>query len=132
MKSSLLVFCLCSGLLGCGSKGGDPAPSDPFLGKWKSETLRSVSYDASGKVLTDKTTSAPSELDVTATTISFSATDSSPYTRNGEALTVTPKNGTGGETYYARNLTSQSFTFEFNGPKVAGKGYYVQTIPYHR
>jgi hypothetical protein len=133
MKSLLLACGVALSLMGCGDKADDPTVApDPFLGRWKAETLRSVSYDASGKVLTDKTTTAPSQLDVSPTIISFSATDNSPYTRNGETLTVTPKNGTAGETYYARNLTKDSFTFEFNGPRTTGKGYYVQSIPYHR
>jgi hypothetical protein len=141
MKKLLFAFGLSAALFGCGNKADDPAvATDPFLGHWEGESLRSVTYDANGTVLTDKTTAAKNQLDVTATTLTFTSTDNTgkvskevaPYTRSGEALTVTPANGTGGETYFARALTPATFTFEFNGRRTAGKGYYIQTIPYHR
>jgi hypothetical protein len=140
MNKLLPFLFLLAGLSGCGSKGSDPAPTpaDPFLGHWQAESLRSVTYDASGKQLTDQTTTISSQLDVTATTLTFTSvvngktsTEVDPYTRNGEALTVTVKIPNG-ETYYARNLTASNFNFEFNGPRVSGKSYYIQTVPYRR
>jgi hypothetical protein len=140
MKQLLPFLFLLTSLSGCGSNGSspDPTPPDPFLGHWQAESLRSIRYDATGKTNTDQTMTVTNQLDVTATTITFTSvvdgktyTEADPYTRNGELLTITVKDPEG-ETYYARNLTTSTFTYEFNSPRVSGKPYYIHTTPYHR
>jgi hypothetical protein len=99
-----------------------------------------VQYDATGKLTSDKSTTAPSQLDITATTMTFTSvvngktsTEVDTYTRTGELLVVTPPSGNAGkETVYARGLTTNAFTMEFNGERLSGKSYYIQSIPYHR
>lgn len=138
MKTTLFALALVASLAGCGKKT-DPTPTpDPFLGHWVSETLRHVQYDASGKVTSDQTTPAVTQMDVTATTITITSTDANgstskevdPYTRNGESIKLSPPNGAGQETTFIRGLTAAGFTFEFDGAYTQGK--YVETIPYHR
>jgi hypothetical protein len=100
--------------------------------------MHSVRYDATGKTLDDETKTVNSQLDVTATTITFTGvlngqtyTEVDPYTRNGEVLTITVQTPEG-ETYYARNLTTSTFTYEYNSARVSSKPYYTFTVPYHR
>lgn len=141
MKNLLLSLALGVTLLGCTKKTDPVAPTtDPLLGRWYSTSVRNVDYDASGKVTKDATTQQASQLDVTATTFTFTttvngrtSTETDAYTRSGELLTLTPPSGnTGGETVYTRGLTSSAFTLEFNGKRTAGQSYYVQSIPYTR
>jgi hypothetical protein len=140
MKQLIPYLFLLATLSACGNKGSDPAPTptDPFLGHWQAESMHSVRYDATGKTLDDETKTVNSQLDVTATTITFTGvsngqtyTEVDPYTRNGEALTITVQTPEG-ETYYVRNLTTSTFTYEYNSARVSGKPYYTFTVPYHR
>jgi hypothetical protein len=139
MNKLLPFFFLLAGMSACSNKNSEPAPvpTDPFLGHWASESLRSFNYDATGTVAIDHTTTISSTLDVTATTLTFTtvvngktSTEVEPYTRNGELLTMTTKQQNG-ETYYARNLTASSFTYELNR-RLSGQPFYMQTIRYHR
>ena len=52
--------------------------------------------------------------------------------RNGETLALTLTLSPPGVAYYVRNLTSDTFTLEQDGPRLAGQAYYMQTVPYHR
>jgi hypothetical protein len=140
MKTTLYLATLLLGFSACSGKKDDPTVTDPFLGHWQGETLRSVVYTPAGTVSTDQSTPAASQLDITPTTITFTSvtngrtsTEVDTYTHNGELLTLTPPSGNPGkETVYARNLTPTNFTMEFNGQRVSGKTYYIQSLPYHR
>lgn len=139
MKHLLLVAGLLIGLATNCSKKEAPAP-DFFLGHWVAESVRRISYDAAGKITTDQTDHLPVQLDITMTTMTFtgpptvgpSLIETGPYTRNGESLALTLVLSPPGTTYYVRNLTSDAFILEYDGPRLAGQAYYVQTVPYHR
>jgi hypothetical protein len=140
MKTTLLLVGLSLSLLGCGSKGTDPAPAtDPFLGRWQADNFRSIVYEANGTVKSDQDQKQTTTLEVTPTTMTFTgvtqggtpAKEVNEYVRTGELITY-PKATSSKETVYARNLTSTGFKLEFNGPKVAGKTYYIQSFTFHR
>lgn len=143
MKPLLLPLLLCIGLSACKS-GNDPAPvaADPFLGHWETTSSRQVKYDASGKVAADQTVQIASQLDVTATTLTFmtkqpngtTSKEVDTYVRNGESITITP--GAGGTPSdgpsFVRALNAQSFTLELNGRRTSGQPYYINSTGYHR
>lgn len=109
---------LLTGLASCSKK--DPEPADPFLGHWQADTVRSVAYDADGRVTSDATESLRQDLDVTATTTTFTGyrPDGTPrtpstqgYTRLGEDFVFAGSSPVL-VIYHVRSLTSTSFTLE--------------------
>jgi hypothetical protein len=140
IKTTLYLATLLLGLSTCSGKKDDPTTTDPFLGHWQSETLRSVLYDVTGKPVSDTTTLEAAQLDITSTTITFTSvsngrtsTTVQSYTRSGESLGLLPASGAlYKRAIYVRNLTPASFTMEYNGPRVSSIAYYVQSQPYHR
>jgi hypothetical protein len=143
MKSFLYSLLLVGTLASC-SKNDDPAVAPApnlLLGHWKSGTLRHLEYDGYNRQTEDETTQVTSQLDVTATTLTLTtiqpdgktSTEVDKYVRDGETITVTPTSGnSGGKTISIRGLTTTSFLFEFNSPHTDGKGYYVESTPFHR
>jgi hypothetical protein len=138
MKQLIPYLFLLATLSACGNKESDPTPTDPFLGHWQAESVHKVSYEATGKTAIDTTETVNHQIDVTATTMTFTGvlngqtyTHVYPYSRSGEVLTITVPTPEG-ETYYVRNLTTSTFTYEYNSVRVSGMPYYTFTVPYHR
>lgn len=134
MKWLFLLSLTLSSLVSC-TKKNDPA-GDPLLGHWQSDTTRLINYDAQGNVLKDNARPQHSELDATATTMSFAYTvptgvtkDTFTYRRDGEAIIVLT--GGTGEDQFVRSLTATSFTYEATGAtSTGGKGTFI--LLFHR
>lgn len=118
MKHLLLSGLLLTGLASCAKK--DPEPVDPFLGHWQADAIRNVYYDASGQVTSDATSSLRQDLDVTATTLTFTGyrpdgtartPSTSGYTRVGEDLVFAGSSPVL-VIYHVRSLTATTFTLE--------------------
>ena len=115
MKHLLLLCLLLTGLTGC--KKADPIAADPFLGHWQSDTIQAVYYDANGQVSSNINANLRQDLDVTATTLTFtnyqaSGTPStSGYTRIGEDLVIAGSKPVL-VIYHVRSLTATRFTLE--------------------
>ena len=124
--NQLLSLALLAGLAGCRHADPAPAPTDPLLGHWRSDTERLVRYQPNGQISQDTTVAHRQELDFTATTYTkvdyaptglnapVPARGSGTYTRTGEAIGF---GGPGNYTpvpalLYVRGLTPTSFTLE--------------------
>ena len=133
MKHLLLLSLLLLSLAGC--KKADPDPVDPFLGHWQSDTQRNVYYDAKEQVTSDTNEAVRQDLDVTATTLTFTGyrPDGTPrapstgnYTRAGEELVIAGSSPVL-VIYHVRALTATSFilqsdrysTFTLGSPRAA-------------
>lgn len=111
----------------------DPAP-DPFLGHWQGELTHYYRYDSSGKVSNDSTDATVFTLDITADSVTQKSLHSNQrykYKRTDEEifLPVLYNNPKNYSTWYARALTSTSFTMETNYPLWRSTR---QTTAYHR
>jgi hypothetical protein len=143
MKHLLPLSLLLVLAVGC-SKEDEPS-GDALLGHWQADATRLVQYDAQGSVTHDGSVSQPTQLDVTATTMSFVYSNASPtgpytykdkyeYKRQGEAITVlTPPTQTisGTNIIYVRSLTPTSFTYEASELAVNG-GKQTWFLNFHR
>jgi hypothetical protein len=137
MNSRLLLSLILTFLLGCTKK--DAPAADPFLGHWQADLTRVVTYDARGTVLKDNTVSQHTELEVTATTMSFAYTtpsgiakDEYTYHREGEIITVLAGGGLNtGEDQYVRSLTATSFIYEATSATSSG-GKSTFLLSFHR
>lgn len=141
MKKLLpLALLLLAGLAGCSTKGPSPAPApavDLFLGHWQAENARYISYNSMGTANNEVVINQLATLEVTATTFTLvtvdakgnAATESSPYTRHYEDITL-QTSGVGQKKVYARGLSATNFTLEFNA--TATNNPYVETFAFHR
>jgi hypothetical protein len=141
MKHLLLLGLLLTGLAGC--KKADTTAADPFLGHWQSDGQRNVAYDANGQVTSDTNGAGRQDLDVTATTMTFTgyqsngtprAPSTSGYTRIGEDLVFAGSSPVL-VIYHIRSLTSTGFTLESDyystlNPSSARTA--TSYIPFHR
>lgn len=138
MKQLLLLSLLLTGFVGC-KKADTPAP-DPFLGHWKSDSSHADYYDASRQVTSYIDANIRQDLDVTATTLTFTyyqvngPPNSGGYTRSGEDLVFSGSNPVL-VIYRVRSLTATSFTLEsdFHSTLNPSSPRTVTTYtPYHR
>ncbi len=114
MKYLFLLGLLLTGLTSCKKT---EATADPVLGHWQSDTSHATCYDANGQVTSDIYANFRQDLDVAATTLTFTyyqgsaAPSSGGYTRIGENLVFAGSSPVL-VIYHVRPLTATSFTLE--------------------
>ncbi len=137
MKYLLLLLASLSLISLTSCKKDAPEVTDPFLGHWKSEAYTYQVVDATGKVTPGGQSSQLEQLDITATTITFTMTISGQeyvsqmaYTRVGEVLTLDRASQADSKSY-VRLLTPDSFTLEQSLLSPTGNTI-VKSAPFHR